>query len=49
MTAFLSGWLSFWANDAPSLSIMALAPSSAILAFSNAYPLARAIHRCRIN
>ncbi|HAT96953.1 MAG TPA: fructoselysine transporter, partial [Escherichia coli] len=23
--AFLSGWASFWANDAPSLSIMALA------------------------
>nr|EFP3224768.1 amino acid permease [Escherichia coli] len=25
--AFLSGWASFWANDAPSLSIMALVPS----------------------
>lgn len=30
--AFLSGWASFWANDAPSLSIMALA-IVAILAF----------------
>lgn len=31
--AFLSGWASFWANDAPSLSIMALARIASNLGF----------------
>ncbi|SPX09213.1 fructoselysine transporter [Escherichia coli] len=47
--AFLSGWASFWANDAPSLSIMALAIVSNLGFLTPIDPLLGKFYRRRIN